>query len=192
MTGLGYEIQESARARNARITIHPDGRVVVTKPARVSEREMEKFIAARRPWIEEMVEKFRKRRAREEKQRGGLPLIEFPRLRRGTKAYKEAVEWARILARERLTYFNRIYAFKYGTISIRNQKSRWGSCSQDNNLSFNYRIAFLPSELADYIIVHELCHTKEHNHSDRFWAQVSRTIPDHAKLRKQLRIRYTF
>jgi predicted metal-dependent hydrolase len=180
---VAYEIRESARAKRARITIQADGRVVVTKPARVSVRAVERFVMEKQDWIEVMV-------VRAEKRSGGIPKVEFPRLQRGTKQYKEAVEAARALAHTRLEYFNTIYKSTYGTISIRNQKTRWGSCSAQNNLSFNYKIVFLPTELADYIIVHELCHTLEHNHSVRFWAQVARVLPNHAALRKEIRIRY--
>ncbi len=179
----GYEIRESKRARSARITVYPDGRVVVCKPARVSARALEKFVEERNEWIELMLAKARRRR-------GGLPLIELPKPRRGSRAYKEAVAAARALVQERLAHFNTLYRSNYGTISIRNQKTRWGSCSHQNNLSFNYKIAFLPSHLADYIIVHELCHTIEHNHSSKFWAQVARTIPNHLALRKEIRTRY--
>lgn len=178
-----YEIRESKRARSARITVYPDGRVVVTKPARLSVRVLERFVEERNEWVELMLAKARRRR-------GGLPLIELPKPRRGSRAYKEAVAAARTLVEERLGYFNTLYRSNYGTISIRNQKTRWGSCSHQNNLSFNYRIVFLPPELADYIIVHELCHTLEHNHSPRFWAQVERILPNHRLLRREIRTRY--
>lgn len=179
-----YEIKESARARHARITIHPDGRVVVTKPPRVSVRSIERFVEEKRAWIELHRSRLVRKRSKE-------PRIELPRPRRGSRAYKEAVAAARVLTTERLAYFNEFYGFTYGSISIRNQKTRWGSCSARNNLSFNYKIVYLPSELSDYIIVHELCHTKQHNHSDKFWAQVERQVPSHGELRKLLRTRYT-
>ena len=77
-------------------------------------------------------------------------------------------------------------------MSIRKQKSRWGSASKrSGNLNFNYRIAFLPPALADLLVVHELCHLIEANHSKRFWAQVSRAIPEYQALRRELR-RYRF
>jgi len=185
---MEYELKESARARHLRITVHPDGRVVVTKPRRVSAAVAERFLAERREWVEKAREAFRKRMERERKV--GIERILLPKPRRGSKAYKEAVEKARALAKARLTHFNAAYGFRHGTISIRNQKTRWGSCSAAGNLSFNYRIAFLPPRLADYVIVHELCHVKEHNHSERFWSEVARSVPEYKALRKELRERY--
>ena len=88
-------------------------------------------------------------------------------------------ERARKLAEEKVKYWNRFYGFEFGRISIRNQKSRWGSCSSKKNLSFNYKIVFLKEELQDYLIVHELCHLKHMNHSKRFWTLVGRAFPDH-------------
>lgn len=179
-----YTIRESTRAKNMRITVDAHGSVVVTKPKRTSIQSIEKFIREKQDWIEIS-------RAKAHKRRGGQPLIELPRPRRGSRAYKDAVACARSLAYARLEHFNGMYATTFGTVSIRNQKTRWGSCSASNNLSFNYKIAFLPTHLADYIIVHELCHTLEHNHSARFWAQVTRAIPNHTLLRKEIRERYS-
>jgi hypothetical protein len=98
--------------------------------------------------------------------------------------YKES---ARALVNERLQYFNQYYGYKWNKIAIRNQKTRWGSCSKAGNLNFNYKIALLPPRAADYIIVHELCHLKEFNHSQNFWNLVSKTIPDFKEVRKQLK-----
>ncbi len=96
----------------------------------------------------------------------------------------------RELARERimmrLHFWNSLYTLEFGTVSIRNQSSRWGSCSAKKNLNFNYRIAFLPEELLDYVIVHELCHLIEFNHSSKFWEHVARTLPDYHERRKVL------
>jgi len=99
-------------------------------------------------------------------------------------AYKEQ---AFGLVQERLIHFNTLYNFTYHRISIRNQSSRWGSCSRRGNLSFNYRITLLPPELADYIIIHELCHLGEFNHSKKFWNLVALTVPNWPKLRMELR-----
>jgi predicted metal-dependent hydrolase len=91
------------------------------------------------------------------------------------------------LVTERLNYFNQFYNFTYGTIRIRNQKTRWGSCSKRGNLSFNYKIALLSPELADYIIVHELCHIGQFNHSQNFWNLVGRVLPNYQALRHALK-----
>jgi len=90
------------------------------------------------------------------------------------------------LAKSRLEYFNTFYNFKYNRVVIRNQKTRWGSCSRQGNLNFNYKIALLPERMSDYIIVHELCHTKEFNHSHDFWDLVAEQIPDYKEIRKDL------
>jgi hypothetical protein len=87
----------------------------------------------------------------------------------------------------RIEHFNKIYNFKFGRVSIRNQKTRWGSCSQKGNLSFNYRIALLPPALSDYVIVHELCHLQEFNHSENFWSLVAVACPNYFEIRKELK-----
>jgi predicted metal-dependent hydrolase len=96
-------------------------------------------------------------------------------------------EHARRFVHIRIHELNAGYNFSFNRIAIRNQKSRWGSCSKQKNLNFNYRIALLPARLADYIIVHELCHLQELNHSQNFWALVGRAVPNHRELRRQLR-----
>lgn len=75
----------------------------------------------------------------------------------------------------------------YGKISVKDVSSHWGSCSSNGSLNFNYRIAMLPVELSDYIIVHELCHRCEMNHSSRFWALVQEVIPNYKQLRQKLK-----
>lgn len=106
--------------------------------------------------------------------------------------YAKYKEQARSLATARLLYWKThpAYAehnFVYGRISIKNVKSRWGSCSKKGNLNFNYHIALLPPHLADYIIVHELCHLSEFNHGKGFWDLVAKAVPAWRELREELK-----
>ncbi len=96
-------------------------------------------------------------------------------------------EQARRLVINRLAYFNQFYNFKINRVAIKNTSTRWGSCSSKGNLNFNYKIIYLRPALADYLIVHELCHLGELNHSKNFWALVKQAIPDYIKINKELR-----
>jgi len=105
----------------------------------------------------------------------------------GRRDFMENKERARMLVHERVEYWRNIYNIPIRKIAIRNQITRWGSCSKNGNLNFNYRIIHLPANLADYLIVHELCHLIEFNHSKAFWGHVGRTISDYRKLRAELK-----
>jgi hypothetical protein len=96
-------------------------------------------------------------------------------------------EQARSFVTDRIEYFNQFYGFKINRVAIKNTYRRWGSCSSKGNLNFNYKIIYLKPELADYLIVHELCHLGEFNHSPRFCALVAKTIPNYAIINKELR-----
>ena len=101
--------------------------------------------------------------------------------------YKKYKLQALVLAQRRLAEFNLFYGYQVNRVSIKNQRTRWGSCSKKGNINFNYRIALLPDRLADYLVVHELCHLGEFNHSQKFWDLVAKTIPDYRLRRKELR-----
>jgi predicted metal-dependent hydrolase len=109
-----------------------------------------------------------------------------PRLT-GEADYARRKAAARHLILKRIKELNRVYGFSYGRISIRNQRSRWGSCSAEGNLSFNYRLVYLPEPLIDYVIVHELCHLKEMNHGVAFWRLLAKSIPDYALRKRDLK-----
>jgi predicted metal-dependent hydrolase len=107
-------------------------------------------------------------------------------------ALRETLErWYRRQGRrvftERVAYWNAQYGFTYGRIAIRDQKSRWGSCSRQGNLNFNWRLLLAPLSVLDYIVIHELAHLKEGNHSPRFWALVAEKCADYREQRNWLR-----
>lgn len=103
------------------------------------------------------------------------------------KAFVEHQAKALVIVTDRVAHFNKVYGFKVVTIRIKNQTTRWGSCSKKGNLNFNFRLVHLPSELIDYLVVHELCHLGQFNHSAAFWDLVAQTVPNHAKLRQRLK-----
>lgn len=108
-------------------------------------------------------------------------------MRKNRRGYLRAREDARALVHTRIRHFNAHYGLPIRKVFIKNHRSRWGSCSAKGNLNFNYKILYLPPELADYIIVHELCHLLQFDHSAQFWALVAEQIPHHRHMRKKLR-----
>jgi predicted metal-dependent hydrolase len=175
---LNYTLRISPRARHLRLTVHPRDGLLVTVPRRMSLKLAENFIKQKSSWIISKLDYIKNH-----------PLAKFTPEKKEQERidYIHHKELARILVKKRLEYFNQFYNFKFGRISIRNQKTRWGSCSRAGNLNFNYKISRLPQNLADYVVVHELCHLRELNHSPRFWSLVAQTIPDYLKIRKELR-----
>ena len=162
-----------------RISVHCDGNVIVTVPARFDNSLLNKFLAEKKKWIIQKIQYFLRI--------SQSPLRSLQVIKRGD--YKKYRGEAKRLAEGRLEYFNQSYNYKLNKVCIRNQKTRWGSCSRRRNLNFNYKIIFLPAEFQDYIIVHELCHLGEFNHSRDFWTLVAKTIPDYKKLRNGLKVR---
>ena len=96
-------------------------------------------------------------------------------------------EKARRIISSRLDFFTEKHNLSYNRLSIRDQRTRWGSCSQKRNLNFNYRLIYLPDDLRDYVIVHELCHLTELNHGKNFWNLVSQILPNYKELRFRLK-----
>ncbi len=168
---MKYELKRSKRARTMRLSVYPDARVVVTAPQLFGFGAIERFVAKHSDWISRHVERARTRTVVRIKK------SEIPELKRRALA----------LASARCGHFGTVYGLTYKKISIRAQKTRWGSCSRDGNLSFNYKVAVLPTHIVDYIIVHELCHRAEMNHSGKFWDLVGKTIPQHRAVRGELR-----
>lgn len=169
-----YTLRTSKRARSMRLTAHFDGSIVATAPHGVGEDRINRFLEAKSAWLISKIDYF--------KQFKGQTVLKHSR-----SDYRKNKQKALELAEKRVGHYSSIYKFKYKSISIKNQKTRWGSCSRKGNLNFNYKIVHLPEHLADYIIVHEVCHLGELNHSQRFWNLVAKTLPDHQALRLELR-----
>lgn len=152
---ITYTLRKRHRTRRISLAVHTDGSVVVTTPLNLSELFAERFIREKSNWLISKIAFFKQHRS----QKISLDTAG------GYAKHKDA---ARRLAIERIEHFNHVYGFTFNRISIRNQKTRWGSCSKKGNMNFNYKIVLLPKNLADYIIVHELCHLQEFNHSRKF------------------------
>lgn len=100
---------------------------------------------------------------------------------------QELAEQALKVLPERVAYFAKSINVSYGRITIRNQKTRWGSCSSKGNLNFNCMLMLMPPQIQDYVVVHELCHRKEMNHSPEFWSEVEKVLPDYRERKKWLK-----
>lgn len=164
-------VQQRANARHLTLRVK-NNQIYLTKPPRVSRQTYHAFIKENTEWLLKNIEPSAEASSNEVQNRIG---------------YLENKIAAKRLAKQRLEHFNKHYNFKYERVIIRDQSSRWGSCSTNLTLSFNYRINLLPPELLDYIIVHELCHLREMNHSKRFWDLVAECVPNHKYLRRKLR-----
>ena len=167
---INYQLKSSYRFKRISLKIYGDGLFIVTKPKMVGINFVEKFIKRKSNWIIEKINI----------QNNCLKPIE----RR--EKYLNHKESARCLIEKKVQYFSKVYGFLYNKISIRNQSTRWGSCSKKGNLNFNYKIIFLPDHIINYIIIHELCHLKEFNHSNRFWNLVHSIIPDYKNIKKDI------
>lgn len=152
------------------IQVNADLTVTVRVPRRTSRKDIERIIREKESWIRKHIEQIRaKKEAYEAMETSHLTDEEI----------RELVDKARKYIPERVAYFAEHMGVTYGRITIRNQKTRWGSCSSKGNLNFNCLLMLTPAEIIDYVVVHELCHRKEMNHSGAFWNEVEKVLPDY-------------
>lgn len=147
------------------IQIKTDGKVIVRTPYGISKYQVQMFIEEKKQWIEKHLKEI------SERQMSNEILSEEERLKRVQKALR--------VIPERVEYFAEMMNVTYGRITIREQKTRWGSCSSEKNLNFNWKLILAPPEVLDYVVVHELCHLKEMNHSKAFWDEVGKVMPEY-------------
>ncbi len=165
--------------RSARRTIGAEiknGRLMIRAPFRATEKDINGFINKNIKWIETHLEKAKEREKAKSAVRKLTP-----------KEIRALAEKAAEVIPERVRYYAPLVGVTYGRITIRRQRSRWGSCSGRGNLNFNCLLMLTPPEVLDSVVVHELCHRKEMNHSQRFYAEVLRVYPDYRKHHKWLK-----
>ena len=170
-----FDLVRSDRS-TCQIQIKADGRIVVRAPRRMSDRDIDRFVCEKEKWIERSLEKIRQARERAESCE-----------RLTAEEIEELAQKALLHIPERVKYFAPIVGVEYGRITVRNQKTRWGSCSGKGNLNFNCLLMLAPPQVQDYVVVLELCHRLEMNHSPRFWALVEGVLPDYQKHRRWLK-----
>lgn len=171
---IPYSIRISERAHRMRVAVYVDGDVVVTKPIGTTTEKLKKFVEAKKHWILKKLEANATTAITELQESSPEHFSDHE-----NDAYK--------LVTEKVVEWNKILNYKYNDIAVKPLKSRWGSCSHNGSLSFNYKIIFLPEALQDYVIVHELCHLKQPNHSPKFWNLVANVLPGYSELKKRIR-----
>ena len=167
------------------MSVYPTGEVRVIAPKLMPVFVIDRFVADKKDWITNVRDKFARNPPR---QVGQYTQMLHQRDRRQYIARKEE---ARQMLVTRVNYFllefGPILTHRPLAISIRDQHGRWGSCSGKGNITFNYKLVLLPPELRDYVVVHELCHLVELNHSRAFWELVGKILPEWKELRRALK-----
>ena len=178
------EVVRSKR-RSYGIVVDEEGCVTIRIPLRGSMMTARKLTWDKQDWIYEKVLLQRQRKQQREALQAETEEKYTPEQRAGLeKRYRQA---AREYIPKRADYFAQRIGVSYERIRIAEQKTRWGSCSSRGTLSFNWKLMLAPPKVLDYVVVHELCHRKEMNHSPRFWKLVEEIIPDYKEYRKWLK-----
>ncbi len=152
------------------IQVNSDLSVTVRAPRRATKRDIQKILVEKEHWILQHIEKVKREKAKfDASALKPLTYDEIRELKKRALAYIPA----------RVAFFAKQIGVDYGTITIRHQKTRWGSCSSKSNLNFNCLLMLTPPEVIDYVVVHELCHRKKMNHSKAFWNEVEKVLPNY-------------
>ena len=161
------------QAKRLSITIKPYGGIRVTFPYKSSLARAEEFAYLHRAWIRKHLKRIKQYEAKYRENSGKIDKIDK--------------EEARKMLVKRLRYLADKYGYSYNRVFIRNQRTRWGSCSAKNNISLNMKLIILPEKLIDYVILHELAHIREKNHSKAFWNEMDKLVENSKQLRSRLK-----
>lgn len=167
---IPYKIIRSARKTIAIQIV--DGNVLVRCPNRMAAADIRRFVESKADWIEKHLSRVA--------DRPKLPPLTVDEVR-------ALADRALKIIPQRVTHFAPLVGVSYNGITIRNQRTRWGSCSSLGNLNFNCLLVLVPPAVLDYVVIHELCHRREMNHSAKFWAEVEKFDPDYREHRKWLK-----
>ena len=171
---IEYHLIRSDR-RSIGIEVDREGKVTVRAPYSCEKKRIDRFLLEKENWIRQKV-KLQKENAMKRQEKREMPEAE-------KKYYRNL---AREVLGARTGYYARKMGVTYGRISIREQKTRWGSCSSEGNLNFNCRLLFVPDRIVDYVVIHELAHRRFMNHSKAFWKEVEKYMPDYKEQKKLL------
>lgn len=175
---LPYTLIRSSR-KSCAISIDQSGQITVRVPLRISEKEISHLLIDKRLWI---ITKY----LEVQEQKKNRPVSDLTDIQRAALEQRY-IAAAKEYFPKRVAYFNQFTGGSYNRITIRDQKTRWGSCSAKGTLSFNWRLMLAPPSIPDYVIVHELCHLTYMNHSAAFWKKVESVYPDYRSARKWLK-----
>ena len=165
---MEYTIIRSRR-KSLSIEITPCGEILVRAPLRLAKRDIQRFVESKQEWIASHLSKIP----------AVTPLTE--------DEHKILIQSAKQTLPEKAAFYAKTLGVTFGRITIRSQHTRWGSCSASGNLSFNCLLMLAPEEVQDYVVVHELCHRKEMNHSPSFWAEVEKVLPGYRQQKTWLK-----
>ena len=166
-----------SRRKSMGLEVRTTGEVLARMPQNIPDAEVRKFIEKHREWIFGKLAANGQRTDRRETS-GATPV---------SRLTDEEIEKIKTTIAGRVACYAKKMGVTFGRITIRNQKTRWGSCSSEGNLNFNYQLYYLPEELLDYVVVHELAHRKHMNHSAEFWKEVERWYPAFREARRRLK-----
>lgn len=166
-----------SRRRTMSLVVERDGTITIRAPKGISKNHIDKFLNEKKNWIKKKVEQAKEHQLKAEKISGKL----------NKSLINKYKNHARTHLNERAMYYANNHSLNFNSVRISSATRRWGSCGPTNNLNINWRIIFAPQSVIDYLVVHELAHTKYKNHQKNFWALVSKMHPQYKQGRKWLR-----
>lgn len=162
-----------ARRKTLSITVQENAVLLIKAPVMMTGKEIMNFLLSKKDWIQEQIKKVKK--------------AQKNKIQLNDKEKQAYLDRACVVVPERVEHFAAIMGVHYNRICLKEQKTRWGSCSSLHNLNFNWRLILMPPRILDYVVVHELSHLIELNHSPQFWAVVERYYPEYEEAKQWLK-----